>query len=134
LNLVRTVKNQKNLNRYKQINYIIAPTGMDNISKTVKKHHDGAIINLFVTPGAQSTIFPAGYNKWRRCIEIKVNSPAKDNRANKDIIKSIADFLDKPVGDVFVVSGIKNRSKSVLIKGISAEAISERLKESLNGL
>jgi uncharacterized protein (TIGR00251 family) len=107
---------------------------MDNISKTVKKHHDGAIINLFVTPGAQSTIFPAGYNKWRRSIEIKVNSPAKDNKANKDVIKSIAQFLDKPVEDIFVVSGIKNRSKSVLIKGISAEVISEKLKESINGL
>jgi uncharacterized protein (TIGR00251 family) len=107
---------------------------MDDISKTVKKHHDGAIINLFVTPKAQSTIFPAGYNKWRRCIEIKVNSPAKDNKANKDVIKSIAKFLDRPVEDVFVVSGIKNRTKSVLIKGISAEVISEKLKESINGL
>ena len=107
---------------------------MDKIGKIVKQHHDGAIINLFVTPGAQSTIFPAGYNKWRRCIEIKVNSPAKDNRANKDVIKTIAKFLDKPVEDVFVVSGMKNRSKSVLIKGISAEIISERLKESLDGL
>jgi uncharacterized protein (TIGR00251 family) len=107
---------------------------MDNISKSVKKHHDGAIINLFVTHGNQSTIFPSGYNKWRRCIELKVNSPAKDNKANKDVIKTIAEFLDKPVEDVFVVSGIKNRSKTVLIRGISAEAISERLKESLDGL
>ena len=107
---------------------------MGKISKIVKKHHDGAIINLFVTPGAQSAIFPAGFNKWRRCIEIKVNSPAKDNKANKYVIKTIAEFLDKPVEDVFVVSGMKNRLKSVLIKGISAEAISERLKESLNGL
>ena len=69
---------------------------MDDISKTVKKHHDGAIINLFVTPGAQSTIFPAGYNKWRQCIEIKVNSPARDNKANKDVIKSIAKFTTRP--------------------------------------
>ena len=107
---------------------------MDKIGKIVKKHHDGAIINLFVTPGAQSTIFPAGYNKWRRSIEIRVNSPAKDNKANKDVIKSIAEFLDRPVEDVFVVSGIKNRSKTVLIKGISAEVISERLKESIDGL
>jgi len=107
---------------------------MDNISKSLKKHHDGAIINLFVKPGNQSTIFPAGYNKWRRCIEIKVNSPAKNNKANKNVIKTIAEFLDKPVEDVFVVSGIKNRSKTVLIKGISTEAISERLKESLDGL
>ena len=134
MNLFKNIITQKNLNLYKHIKYIIAPTGMDKISKIVKKHHDGAIINLFVTPRAQSTIFPAGYNKWRRCIEIKVNSPAKDNKANKDVIKTIAEFLDKPVKDVFVISGIKNRSKSVLIKGISAEVISERLKESMDGL
>ena len=107
---------------------------MGKISKIVKKHHDGAIINLFVTPGSQTTIFPAGYNKWRRCMEIKVNSPAKGNKANKDVIITIAEFLDKTVEDVFVVSGIKHRSKTVLIKGISAEEISERLKESLDGL
>ena len=107
---------------------------MEKIDKIVKKHQDGAIINLFVTPGAQSIIFPAGYNKWRRCIEIKVNSPAKDNKANKDVIKTIADFLDKPVENVFVLSGAKNRSKTIFIKGVTTDFISERLKESLDGL
>lgn len=107
---------------------------MEKIGKVVKKHQDGATINLFVTPGAQTILFPAGYNRWRRCLEIKVSSPAKDNKANKEVIKTIADFLDKPVEDVFVVSGTKNRSKTVLIKGISTDVISERLKESLNGL
>ena len=65
---------------------------MEKLDKIVKKHQDGAIINLFVTPGAQSIEFPAGYNKWRRCIEIKVSSPAKENKANKDVIKTIANF------------------------------------------
>ena len=68
---------------------------MDKIGKIVKKHQDGATINLFVTPGAQAILFPAGFNKWRRCIEIKVRSPANDNKANKEVIKTIADFLDK---------------------------------------
>ena len=107
---------------------------MNKIGRTVKKHKDGAIINLFVTPGAQSIIFPAGYNKWRRCIEIKVSSPAKDNRANKEVIKTIARFVEKPIENVFIISGATNRSKTVLIKGVSPDSISERLKESLNGL
>lgn len=107
---------------------------MVKIDKIVKKHRDGAIFNLFVTPGAQTIHFPAGFNKWRRCIEIKVKSPAKDNKANKEVIKTVADFLNKPVEDVFILSGVKNRSKTVLVKGISADTISERLRESLNGL
>ena len=108
--------------------------GMEKIDKIVKKHQDGAIINLFVTPGAQSVIFPAGINKWRRCVEIKVSSPPKENKANKDVIKTIADFLNKPVKDVFVLSGIKNREKTIFIKGVSTNIVSQRLKESLDGL
>jgi uncharacterized protein (TIGR00251 family) len=107
---------------------------MDKISRLVKKHRDGAIINLFVTPGSRNTIFPAGFNKWRNCIDIKVHSPAKENQANKEVIKAIADYLKIPVENIFIISGAKNRSKSVLIKGISLESISERLKVSLNGL
>ena len=107
---------------------------MDKISHLIKKHRDGAIINLFVTPGNKSTIFPAGINKWRNCIEIKICSPARDNLANKEVIKTIADYLKRPVENVFIISGAKNRSKSVLIKDISPEFISERLKVSLNGL
>jgi uncharacterized protein (TIGR00251 family) len=107
---------------------------MIKTSKIVKKHQDGVTINLFVTPGAQSIIFPAGFNKWRKAIEIKVSSPAKDNKANKDVIKTVADFVEQPVENVYVLSGIKNRAKTILIKGISPDVVSERLKESLNGL
>jgi uncharacterized protein (TIGR00251 family) len=112
----------------------MAPGGMPKIDKIVRKHQDGAIINLFVTPGAQTIHFPAGFNRWRRCIEIKVKSPAKDNQANKEVITTVASFLNKPVEDVLIVSGVKNRSKTILVKGISTDTISERLRKSLNEL
>jgi uncharacterized protein (TIGR00251 family) len=107
---------------------------MKKISKIVKKHQDGTTIDLFVTSGSQSIIFPAGYNKWRGSVEIKVSSQAKDNKANKEVIKTVANFVNKPVENVYVVSGSKNRSKTILIKGISPEAVSDKLEESLNGL
>ena len=112
----------------------MSPIGMKKIDKTVKNHQEGTIINLFVTPGARSIVFPSGYNKWRRCIEMKVSSPPKENKANKEIIKTIADFLDKPVEDVYVLHGIKNREKTILIKGVSADIVSQKLEESMNGL
>jgi len=107
---------------------------MNKYEKTVKDHQHGATINLFVVPEAKTVIFPAGYNNWRRCIEMKVTSPAKENKANKEVIKTVAEFFDKPVGDVLVVSGNKSRKKTVLVKDISVDIIFERLKESLNGL
>jgi len=90
----------------------MSPIGMKKIDKIVKNHQDGTIINLFVTPGAHAIVFPSGINKWRRCIEMKVSSPPKENKANKDVIKTIADFLDKPIKDVYVLNGVKNREKT----------------------
>jgi uncharacterized protein (TIGR00251 family) len=107
---------------------------MDKIDRTVKRHKDGAIINLFVTPDAKSINFPAGYNKWRNCIEMKICSPAKEDKANMEVIKTVAEFVESPIENVYIISGRKNRSKTVLIKGVSPDNVSERLKESLNGL
>jgi len=107
---------------------------MGQLEKTIKQHPDGAILNLFVTPGTHSIIFPAGFNKWRRCIEIKVKSPAKDNKANKDVIKTVADFFNMPIGEVFVVAGGKKKEKTVLLKGANTDFVCNKLRESLNGL
>ena len=104
------------------------------LEEIIKKHRDGTVLSVFVTPEARTVIFPAGINEWRKCLEIKVKSPAVDNRANKDVIKTVADFFEKPVNDVFVVSGSKKREKTVLVKGVSIDFVSEKLKESLDGL
>ena len=100
----------------------------------IKKHQNGTVLSVFVTPEARNVVFPAGVNEWRKCLEIKVKSSAVDNKANKDVVKTIADFFKKPVNDVFVVSGSKKREKSVLVKGVSIDFVSKKLKESLDGL
>jgi uncharacterized protein (TIGR00251 family) len=100
----------------------------------IKKHRDGTVLSVFVTPEARNVVFPAGVNKWRKCLEIKVKSPAVDNKANKDVTKTIADFFKKSVNDVFVLSGSKKREKSVLVKGVSIDFVYQKLKESLDGL
>lgn len=107
---------------------------MGKIDKIIKKHPDGTTLNLFVTPKSQKIVFPAGINSWRKSIEISVAASAEDNKANKEIIKTVADFFEKPVTDVFVVKGSKNRAKTVLVKGVTFDFVSERLRDSLNGL
>jgi len=107
---------------------------MGKIEKIVKKHPDGTTLNLFVTPGSRKIIFPAGVNSWRKSIEISVAASAKENKANKEVIKTIAEFFEKPVTDIFVVKGSKNRAKTVLVKGATVDFVSERLRDSLDGL
>jgi uncharacterized protein (TIGR00251 family) len=107
---------------------------MDKYNVVTKKHRKGATINLFVTPNAKKSVFPTGLNKWRKSIEIKVCANAKENQANLQTIKIVADFFKTPINNVYIISGKKNRQKTILIKGLSVNNVIKMLKESLNGL
>lgn len=104
------------------------------LNEAVKKHPSGTIISLFVTADAKSSVFPSGFNVWRKSVEIKVNAPAENNKANLEIIKTMSTFFNKSHMDVLVVSGKKNREKSVLVKGVSVSRAIEKIGESLDGL
>ena len=107
---------------------------MTYLGDAVREHQDGAILDLFVTSGYNICSFPAGFNRWRKRIEIKVSSPAKDNKANRDVIRTSAEFFNKSMEDVIIINGKKSRKKTVLIKDISSNNVLKKLKESLNGL
>ena len=107
---------------------------MDLFDNITKKHGNGVTINLFVTPEAEKYIFPSGLNKWRKRIEIKVCAKAKDNLANLEVVKIVAEFFKSPIKNVYILSGKKTREKTVLIEDISENTALQMLKESLNGL
>lgn len=107
---------------------------MDLFDDIIKKHGSGITINLFVTPDAERCVFLAGFNKWRKRIEIKVCAMAKDNQANLEVINIVADFFKKPIKNVNIVSGKKTKEKTILIEDISKNTAHQMLKESLNGL
>ncbi len=105
-----------------------------DLSQAVIKHRDGATLNLFVTTKANSSIFPAGYNIWRKRIEIKVCAEAKENMANKELIKTIAEYFSILTKDISIVSGEKNREKTILVKDVYVEDIIKKIRKSLDGL
>jgi len=105
-----------------------------DIKESIKNHKDGAILNIFVTSKADSAVFPSDFNRWRRRIEIKVTSEAKGDKANKEVIKTIAKYFNKSSKDILLLAGAKSREKTILIKNISVDSIKKRLKEYLDGL
>ena len=107
---------------------------MDLYDDIIKKHKNGTTIDLFITVDSKKSIFPAGLNKWRKKIEIKVSAKAKNNQANLEVVKIIAEFFNKPIKNVFIISGKKSKEKTVLIKDLSVNTVSKKLMESLNGL
>lgn len=90
-------------------------------------------MHVHVIPGASHTRFPAGFNPWRGCIEIKVRSTAQENKANREVMETIARFFGLSAQDVHVTSGQKSREKTVRLTGISAEAIIKKLEASFHG-
>jgi uncharacterized protein (TIGR00251 family) len=107
---------------------------MSKIEDSIKKNRDGALLYIFVIPNSKNIIFPAGYNPWRKRIEIKVSSEAKDNKANIDVIKTIADYFCKSSRDVTIVSGQKNKEKTLFIKDILVDEVIKKFRKSLDGL
>ena len=99
----------------------------NNISNAVKPHREGILISIFVTPQSSESKFPTGYNQWRRCLEIKVQSPALDNKANKEVIKLISLFFKISNRDIDIISGIHSRVKQVLIRSISYDDAIKRI-------
>jgi len=106
---------------------------MCEFKEAIRKYRDGATLDLFVTLRAKCSVFPAGYDKWRKRIKIKVCSEAKENKANKEIVEKLAEYFNKPVKDVLVISGEKSKGKTLLVKGASVDDVIKILKGSLNG-
>ncbi len=95
---------------------------------------DEVLIKIHVIPGSSQSLFPAGYNSWRQCIEVKVKATAKENKANSEVIEKISKYFNILPKDVYIVSWQKGREKIVSIKNIQKRDVCRKIEESLNGL
>ncbi|MEA2055451.1 MAG: DUF167 family protein [Candidatus Thermoplasmatota archaeon] len=125
---------QLSIKIYKGTKLIKVPVDKMDITDSIRKSQDGTILDIFVTPKSKENIFPAGFDEWRKRIEIKISQPAKDNKANLATIKVISEFFGKSIRDICVVSGKKSREKSILIKDISVNNVANKIQEFLDGL
>jgi uncharacterized protein (TIGR00251 family) len=100
---------------------------MPDISGAVSEERQGIVIALEVTAGTKEASFPAGYNEWRRSIGCRVPAPAIEGRANKAILRLVAEKLGIPASAVSIVSGAVSSQKRVLVTGISRQQVLDRL-------
>ncbi|HUT00457.1 MAG TPA: DUF167 family protein [Candidatus Thermoplasmatota archaeon] len=106
---------------------------MTSYMDAVEASPQGVILFLHVTAGSSQTVFPGSYNQWRNCLEIKVQSEAKGNKANTEVLETIARFFQLPGKNVILVSGEKMREKTVCLKAIPLNRVQEKLKEYFDG-
>jgi uncharacterized protein len=106
---------------------------MTTYKDAMKASPQGVFLFVHVIPGSSQSVFPGAYNPWRNSIEIKVRSQAKENKANTEILETIAQFFQLTTKDVILVSGEKQREKTIRLKNISANAVGGKLKEFYDG-
>ncbi|MFW6121829.1 MAG: DUF167 domain-containing protein [Petrotogales bacterium] len=102
-----------------------------NYKNAISTSNNEVQIKLRVIPGSSNSVFPAGYNQWRGCIEIKVKSMPQDNKANNEVIDKIASYFDILPKDMAVIHGQKSREKIVSIKNIPIKDVCKKIRESL---
>ena len=106
---------------------------MTSYKDAIKESNQGVLLCLHVVPGSTQTTFPVQYNPWRNSIEIKVQSEAKEQKANTETIETVAGFFQLSVKDVVLVSGEKKREKTVCLKNISIRLVNAKLEKFFHG-
>lgn len=83
-----------------------------------------AIINVKLIPRSSRNEIIGEENDG---IKIKLTAPPVDGKANKALVRFLADKLGVPKRDIEIVSGERSRKKSIRISGISTEKVKRRL-------
>lgn len=85
------------------------------MKNAIEETDEGSIIHLRVKLGERCR-FPAGYDEWRKRIEIEVSEEPVRGRANRQILAMIADFFALDGDEASMVYGHTSREKGVLVK------------------
>ncbi|MHA1961716.1 MAG: DUF167 domain-containing protein [Candidatus Thorarchaeota archaeon] len=96
--------------------------------EAVWETEDGTWIKVAVRPGSRTKSFVAEMTEARIVINLK--SQAREGKANAELIKRLAKTLDISTGDLTIVSGIRSREKTFLVRGLSRNEVLERLRSS----
>jgi len=99
----------------------------------IQRSQEGVLLRLHVVPGSSTHVFPSGYNEWRHCLEMKVAGEAKENKANSEVIETLATYFHLTPKDVCIVNGEKSREKTILLTNIRLDVVLKRLEEALHG-
>ncbi|MFT5495853.1 MAG: hypothetical protein ACI9TH_001246 [Kiritimatiellia bacterium] len=96
-----------------------------NLMKYLESHEAGMLLRLRVIPRAKKNQVDGLLGE---ALKIRLQSPPVDGKANKALLKFLSDQLGVPGANLRLISGEKSRDKRVLIQGLSATQISERLE------
>ena len=88
----------------------------------IESHQDGVILSIKAFPGAKRNEV-----RWTDdCLKVYVTQIAEKGKANKSLLKQLAQSLKLRTSQVELLQGGTSIHKKVILRNISAEAVLER--------
>ncbi|HSE60441.1 MAG TPA: DUF167 domain-containing protein [Nitrospiraceae bacterium] len=85
----------------------------------------GAVLTVHVQPKAARTECVGPYGD---ALKVRVAAPPVEGAANEALIRFLAETCGIPSGSVEIRSGSTARRKQILLKGLSARSVVEKLR------
>jgi uncharacterized protein (TIGR00251 family) len=98
---------------------------IDMSAKAIWDNEKGIFIKVVVKPNSKSKKFVAEITP--DAIFLNLSGPAREGKANAELVKKVARVLCVPTSAIALVSGHKNREKTIFVKGITQATALEKL-------
>ena len=91
----------------------------------IQAHAEGATLAVRAQPGAKQN---AVLGEQAGALKVAVTAPPEDGRANAALVDVLKERLGVKRSQIELLSGKSNRNKVFLIRGITAERLTERVQ------
>ena len=85
----------------------------------------GTFLRIIVRPNSKEKKFVEDISS--ESIQVNLTGPAREGKANTELVKKLAKILKVSTSSIKLVAGHKAREKILLIEGITAEEIEDKL-------
>ena len=82
---------------------------------------DGVLLRVVVKPKSKARSFIQEIGM--ESIKLNLRAPAREGKANTELLKRVAKLLKLSTADIILVSGSKSRDKTLLIRGVMADQV-----------
>ncbi len=90
----------------------------------IRQTKKGVILTFKIVPGSSKTAVSGSYGEM---IKVKIAAPAEKGKANKALVKFLAEKLSLSKNDIRILKGETNPVKQIRINGVSKEKLKEKL-------
>lgn len=95
------------------------------MTKAIWETARGTLLRVIVRPNSKTGNLIAEVTP--EAIHINLSAPARDGKANVELLKRLSKMLGLSTADISIVAGHRSREKTLLVVGVDQEHLSKKL-------